>query len=66
MTKLIAHLIPGLVLIGIFTLIKNFAVSPDTAFSTWFVYLSAAFYLLCVIVPCVVYYLRTPPGIDHK
>jgi hypothetical protein len=30
------------------------------------VYLSAAVYILSVVVPCAVYYLRTPPGIDHK
>jgi hypothetical protein len=32
----------------------------------WFVYLTAAVTVLCVVVPCIIYYLRTPPGIDHK
>lgn len=49
-----------------FTAVKNFVLSPDVTFSTWFVYLSFAFYMLCVILPCVIYYLRTPPGISHK
>lgn len=66
MTKLIAYLIPGLVLIGIFSIFKNLILSPDVTFTPGFVYLSVAFYLLCVVVPCVIYYLRTPPGIDHK
>jgi hypothetical protein len=30
------------------------------------VYLTAAVTVLCVVVPCIIYYLRTPPGIDHK
>jgi hypothetical protein len=23
-------------------------------------------WVVCITVPCVIYYLRTPPGIDHK
>lgn len=66
MTKLIAYLVPGVLLMIAFTAVKNFVLSPDVTFSTWFVYLSFAFYMLCVLIPCVLYYLRTPPGISHK
>ena len=39
---------------------------PAVTVQEWFVYLTVAVTVLCVVVPCVIYYLRTPPGIDHK
>jgi len=66
MNKLVAHMIPGLLVIVAFMAVKMYLVPIDVTFQTWFVYLSAAVYILSVIVPCVIYYLRTPPGIDHK
>ena len=61
-----SYLLPGVFLIVVFALIKTFFISPDVALQEWFVYLTAAITALCVIVPCVIYYLRTPPGIDHR
>jgi hypothetical protein len=66
MNKLVAHMIPGLLVIVAFMAVKNFLVPINVTFESWFVYLSAAVYVLAVVVPCVIYYLRTPPGIDHK
>ena len=66
MNKLMSYLLPGVLVIVIFALIKTFFVSPDVAYSDWFVWLSAIITPLCVIVPCVIYYLRTPPGVDHR
>ena len=66
MNKLVAHMIPGLLVIVAFMVVKDFLVPIDVTFESWFVYLSAAVYVLAVVVPCVIYYLRTPPGIDHK
>ena len=59
-------MIPGLLVIIAFMAVKIYLIPIDVTFQTWFVYLSAAVYILSVIVPCVIYYLRTPPGIDHK
>ncbi len=66
MNKLMSYLIPGLLVIVIFALVKTFLVPPDVAVKDWFVYLTAAVMVLGVLIPCVIYYLRTPPGIDHK
>ena len=66
MTKLMSYLLPGVLFIAIFALIKTFFISPDVALQEWFVYLTAAITALGVIVPCVIYYLRTPPGVDHR
>lgn len=66
MNKLMSYLIPGLLVIVIFALVKTFLLPPDVTVREWFVYLTFAVTVLCVVVPCVIYYLRTPPGIDHK
>ena len=66
MNKLVAHMIPGLLVFVAFMAVKAFFVPIEVTFESWFVYLSAAVYILSVVVPCVIYYLRTPPGIDHK
>jgi len=66
MNKLVAHMIPGLLVIVAFMVVKNFMVPIEVTFESWFVYLTAAVFLLSIILPCVIYYLRTPPGIDHK
>ena len=58
-------MIPGL-LVTVAFMLKAFFVPIEVTFESWFVYLSAAVYILSVVVPCVIYYLRTPPGIDHK
>ena len=54
MNKLMSYLILGLLVI------------VDVTSKEWFVYLTAAVTVLAVVVPCVIYYLRTPPGIDHR
>ncbi len=66
MTKLIAHMLPGVFLIVVFSLLKSYVISPAVTIESWFIYLNFAFFAACVIVPCVIYFLRTPPGIDHK
>ncbi len=66
MNKLMSYLILGLLVIVAFALLKTFVLPPDVTSKEWFVYLTAAVTVLAVVVPCVIYYLRTPPGIDHK
>ena len=66
MNKLMSYLILGLLIIVAFALLKTFLLPPAVTVQEWFVYLTVAVTVLCVVVPCVIYYLRTPPGIDHK
>ena len=61
-----SYLLPGVFLIVAFALVKTFLLPPSVTVQEWFVYLTAAVTVLCVMVPCIIYYLRTPPGIDHK
>lgn len=66
MNKLMSFLIPGLLVIVAFALVKTFLVPPDIAVREWFVYLTAGVTVFGVVIPCVIYFLTTPPGIDHK
>ena len=66
MTKLVAHMILGLLLILTFAVLKSFVIPLDVAVQPWFQILNAAVFLFSIAIPCVIYYLRTPPGIDHK
>lgn len=66
MNKFMSFLIPGLLVIVAFALVKTFLVPPDIAVREWFVYLTAGVTVFGVVIPCVIYYLTTPPGIDHK
>ena len=66
MTKLMSYLLPGFFLIAVFAIVKMFLLPPSVTVQEWFVYLTVAVTVLCVVVPCVIYYLRTPPGVDHR
>ena len=66
MTKLVAHMIPGLLLILTFAVLKSFVIPLDVTVQPWFQILTAAVFIFSIAIPCVIYYLRTPPGIDHK
>ena len=66
MTKLVAHMIPGLLLILTFAVLKSFVIPLDVTVQPWFQILTAAVFIFSIVIPCVIYYLRTPPGIDHK
>jgi hypothetical protein len=66
MTKLIAHMFPGVFLIVVFSLLKAYVIPAQTTFESWFVYVNFFVWIVCIVVPCVIYYLRTPPGIDHR
>ena len=66
MTKLIAHMLPGVFLIVVFSLLKAYVIPTQTTFESWFIYVNFFVWILCIVVPCLIYYLRTPPGIDHR
>ncbi|MBO7413256.1 MAG: hypothetical protein J6U20_06285 [Fibrobacter sp.] len=66
MTKLVAHMIPGLLLILTFAVLKSFVIPLEVTVQPWFQILTAAVFIFSIVIPCVIYYLRMPPGIDHK
>lgn len=66
MNRLMSFLLPGVVLMILFSVATARYVSLEISSTDWFVYLSFFVYVLCVVIPCVLYYIKTPPGIDHK
>ena len=66
MTKLISYMLPGVFLIVVFSLLKAFVIPVHVTYELWFTYLNFFVWIVCIVVPCVIYYLRTPPGIDHR
>ena len=66
MTKLISYMLPGVFLIVVFSLLTAYVIPVDVPFESRFIYLNFFVWVVCIVVPCLIYYLRTPPGIDHK
>ena len=66
MTKLISYMLPGVFLIVVFSLLKAYVIPVQVTFESWFIYLNFFVWVVCIVVPCLIYYLRTPPGIDHR
>ena len=59
-------MIPGLLLILTFAVLKSFVIPLEVTVQPWFQILTAAVFIFSIVIPCVIYYLRMPPGIDHK
>ncbi|MBO7384111.1 MAG: hypothetical protein J6U07_05855 [Fibrobacter sp.] len=66
MTKLLAYMLPGWFLILVFSLVTAYCVPVEVSSAPWFALMTVAIWAICVVVPCVIYYLRTPPGISYK
>ena len=45
MTKLVAHMIPGLLLIVVFAFLKSFVIPVEITVQGWFVFLTAAVFI---------------------
>lgn len=66
MSKMMSYLLPGFLLVAILSILKFFVLSPDVATAGWFVTFYFVGSVACVVIPAVIYFLRTPPGISHK
>ncbi|MCQ2063355.1 MAG: hypothetical protein MJY99_08480 [Fibrobacter sp.] len=66
MNKLMSYLLPGFLVVAVLSLAKSFFLSPDVATAGWFVTFYFVACVVAVIIPALVYFLRTPPGISHK
>jgi len=66
MSKLIAHILVGAIVAGILMLVNAFLVPENLYMSDSFNHFMSACYCLCIIIPCVIYYLKTPRGTDNR
>ena len=49
MNKLMSYLLPGVFLIAVFAIVKTFFLPPAVTVQEWFVYLTVAVTVLCVV-----------------
>ena len=66
MSKLIAHSLVGAIIAGILMLVNAFLVPESLYMSDAFNHFMTACYCLSIIIPCVIYYLKTPRGTDNR
>lgn len=65
MSKLLSYMIPGIVL-AIILILVNGLLLPDSLHSGWFSIFMSILVLACIIVPCVIYFIKLPPGRGAK
>ena len=66
MSKIIARIIVGLLVAAALKLISVFLLPASLTASTGFDTFLSACYVACIVVPCVIYFIKTPPGTNNK
>lgn len=66
MTKLIVYMLPGLILAIILNILCATVVSDSTQNTIWFDKLQSILTIACIVVPCIIYYIKMPPGTNTK
>lgn len=62
MGRFMLFILPGVAAAILFMVINALCVSEETLKEAWFDYLKCAEYTLSIIIPCILYYIKTPPG----
>lgn len=62
MSKLLSYLIPGIAFAALLVLVNETLVPATLHKAGWFNNLMAILCLISLIVPCVIYFVKTPPG----
>lgn len=66
MTKLLEYLLPGIALAAIFFGIDLTLLSQQVRVNAFVDVLLTVLPLLCIIVPCIIYFVKMPPGRDTR
>ena len=66
MSKIIARIIVGLLVAATLKLISVFLLPASLTASTGFDTFLSVCYFASIIVPCVIYFIKTPPGTNNK
>ena len=66
MSKLIAHILVGAIIAGILLAVNEYLVPESLYMSDAFNHFMSVCYCLSIIIPCVIYYLKTPRGTDNR
>ena len=66
MSKLFAHILVGVIAAGALMLLNETVVPESLYESDSFNHFMSVCYFACIIVPCVIYYIKMPPGTNTK
>jgi hypothetical protein len=66
MSKIIARIIVGLLIAAALKLISVLLLPASLTESTSFDTFLSVCFVACIVVPCVVYFIKTPPGTNNK
>jgi hypothetical protein len=66
MSKLIAHILVGITAAAGLVAINEFLVPEDLYMSDSFNHFMSVCYFACIIIPCVIYFIKMPPGTNTK
>ena len=66
MSKLIARILVGVIVAAVLMAINEFLVPESLYMNDAFNHFMSVCYFACIIVPCVIYFIKTPPGTNNK
>jgi hypothetical protein len=66
MSKLIAHILVGVLAAAILMLINATIIPVSLRGSEKFDCFMSLCYVACIVVSCAIYYIKTPPGKDNR
>lgn len=65
MNKLMPYIATG-VLLSLALMLINAFVPVELYYNNTFNHFMSICYFLCIIIPCIIYYIKTPPGESTK
>lgn len=66
MSKIIARIIVGLLIAVALKLVSNMLLPASLTASTGFDTFLSICYMACIVIPCAIYFIKTPPGTNNK
>ncbi|SHK56558.1 hypothetical protein [Fibrobacter sp. UWEL] len=66
MTRLLLYILPGFLLDVLLLLAHMFLVSEAVQAAGWYNVLLPLIQILAIVIPCVIYYIKMPPGQDTR
>ncbi len=66
MSKIIARIIVGLLVAATLKLISILLLPVSLTETTGFDTFLSVCYVACIVVPCVIYFVKAPPGTNNK
>lgn len=66
MTRLLIYMLPGIILDIVIFLLNTFYVSDITLYNSLYGTLCPFIQILAIVIPCVIYYIKMPPGKDTR